>query len=48
MLKGGVFGFGNVGQWMTTQINVNNEFGDGVRIVAASKTVMSASAPTFR
>jgi predicted dehydrogenase len=36
MLKGGVFGFGGVGQWMTRQINVNNEFGDGIRIVAAS------------
>ena len=34
MLKGGVFGFGGVGQHMTRQINRNKEFGDDVRIVA--------------
>lgn len=36
MLKGGVFGFGGVGQHMTRQINIDREFGDDVRIVAAA------------
>ncbi len=36
MLKGGVFGFGDVGQHMTSRINRRNEFGDDVRIVAVA------------
>ncbi len=34
MLKGGVFGFGGVGQHMTRQININKWHGEDVRIVA--------------
>ena len=36
MLKGGVFGFGGVGQFMTRQINIGKSYGEGVRIVAAA------------
>ena len=35
MLKGGVFGFGHVGQTMTRRINKEDRCGDDVRIVAA-------------
>ena len=34
MMKGGVFGFGGVGQAMTRQININKWHGDDVRIAA--------------
>jgi predicted dehydrogenase len=34
MLKGGVFGFGGVGQGMTRQININKWHGEDTRIVA--------------
>ncbi len=34
MLKGGVFGFGSVGQMMTKQLNVQKVLGDDARIVA--------------
>ncbi|MFB3892926.1 MAG: Gfo/Idh/MocA family protein [Phycisphaerae bacterium] len=34
--KGGVFGFGGVGQGMTQQINIHKWHGDDVRIVAAA------------
>jgi predicted dehydrogenase len=34
MLKGGVFGFGGVGQGMTTHINLSRWYGDDAKIVA--------------
>jgi len=34
MLKGGVFGFGGVGQSMTRRINLSKDYGDDFRIVA--------------
>jgi UDP-N-acetylglucosamine 3-dehydrogenase len=36
MLKGGVFGFGGVGQAMTREINLRKVHGDGLHIVAAA------------
>src|ERR1041384_5363455 len=36
MLKGGVQGFGGVGQWFTKQINLQKFWGDDVKIVACS------------
>ncbi|MBD3290884.1 hypothetical protein GF337_18900 [candidate division KSB1 bacterium] len=34
MLKGAVFGFGNVGQWITQSINIEKKYGESIKITS--------------